>query len=131
MRSSYQGIHSDSPSFPPWGSLPPKPSAEPLASRVGMLERQNAGLAQGWPARGQGLRSRSRPHISEHPHPLACFQGPRLHPLHWGQPPPALSQRWPKNSGWLSLALRPQQRGTQKATSSEPSRPCPAPGLHG
>lgn len=93
-------------------------------------ERQNTGLAQGWPATGQELQSCSRPHISEHPHPLARFQGPRLPPLHWGQPPSALSQRWPKNSGWLSLLLRPRQRGTRKAMPPWPSRPCSLPGLH-
>lgn len=111
---------------------PAQPKAEPGRSAIGLQpgsvgRRGSQAWRRGWPARGQGPQSCSRPHISKHPHPVTCFQGPRPPPLHWRQPPSVLSQRWPKNSGWFSLMPRPQQGGMQKATSAKPSQALPCP----
>lgn len=95
-----------------------------------MLERQSAGLAQGWPAGGQGLRSRSRPHISEHPHPLARFQGPRLPPTHTLGTAASRTQPEVAQEFWLAQPHTPtsaERHEEGHVFRALPPLPCPRP----
>lgn len=125
MRSSFQAFTVTSSLFCPLGPSSCRPaSSTAIGFQGGGCQGRmgkSPGLAPGWPARGQGRQEwLTLVHFLASTS-LGWLPGAKVPAPHWGQLLSTLSQRGPKNSGWLSLLPYLSREARRRSCLPSPS----------